>query len=190
MEGHTRYCGLDVIWWHERLIRPYLIGFRSQDVLFERLKLNAMVGNYLNNNNKHLLQNCTWVAGIGLSILHLWSHFILMVTLRNYGRFIMGGLMFGEVNDLLSMMQMVSGRAHNQGYQTLNHPQVTSMHASENDGLSMDVMSTQRVVRKLAKNKWLCFIMFPRNFFVALRIFVSLVILLLYVIKLETGTRG
>lgn len=67
--------------------------------------------------------------------------------------YIWGELMFREVNDLLSMMQMVSGRAHNQGYQILNYPQVTSMHASENDGLSMDVMSTQRVVRKLAKNK-------------------------------------
>lgn len=88
------------------------------------------------------------------------------------------------------MTQMVSGKARNQGYQILNHPQVTSMHASKNDGLSMDVMSTQRVVRKLAKNKWLCFIMFPRNFFVALRIFVSFIILLLCVIKLETGTRG
>lgn len=85
---------------------------------------------------------------------------------------------------------MVSGRAHNQGYQVLNHPQVTSVHASENDGLSLDAMNTPRGVRKLAKDKRQCFIMFPHNFFVALRIFVSFTVLLLGVIKLETGAQG
>lgn len=88
------------------------------------------------------------------------------------------------------MTQMVSGQAHNQGYQILNHPQVTSVHTSKNDGLSMDAMNTQRVVRKLAKDKRQCFIMFPHNFFVALRIFVSFIVLLLCVIKLETGAQG